>query len=345
VSSNLLAENGRVTRLVRVPLPRARESKFLRYFLLGLDAAALTFSWLIATVVVTTSARSVLASLLSTIALVVGGLAVFRVIGLYRARICNLRAVEYVRVARGCLIIALLGLAVAAVAGSIVVPEEIALGTTLAFLLVTVLRGGYRTWLTNRRRVGRYLRPVLLVGAGAESAELAALLAEHPELGYRTTAIVGDESEARRHGLADNRCADVDLHTTSTVRSRRTRASIARLLAPKWSRVTMDERPHKGASKRTASTLSASTPQLLGVLLLGGAFFTLSWRWLRKWLGRNLSGSPWTPRQTTAFSVRVSLDGCCVAPCVKAAARRHSATLPPRLATRSTNEGTRPTTR
>ncbi|MDP9336421.1 MAG: sugar transferase, partial [Actinomycetota bacterium] len=199
-----------MTRLVRVPLPRARGRSFLRYFLLGLDAAALTFSWVIATVVVTASARSVLASLLSTIVLVVGGLAVFRVIGLYRARICNLRAVEYVRVARGCLIIALLGLAVAAVTGSIVAPGEIALGTTLAFLLVTVLRGGYRTWLTNRRRVGRYLRPVLLVGAGAESAEVAALLAEHPELGYRTAGVVGDEREARRHGLEVCWCGRLD---------------------------------------------------------------------------------------------------------------------------------------
>ena len=97
--------------------------------------------------------------------------------------------------------LALFALAAAAIAGSIVTPGEIVLGASLAFLLVMVVRSGYRIWLTDRRRVGRYLRPVLLVGAGAECAEIAALLTEHPELGYRTAGVVGDQRQAVRNGL------------------------------------------------------------------------------------------------------------------------------------------------
>ena len=208
-SSAMLAGSGRQPAIGAGRAATARGSSFLRYLLVGLDAAALTLSWVVATVFVPTSARSMFESVLATIVLVVAGLAVFA-FGLYRARICNLRAVEYVRVARGCLVVALLGLAIAAVAEFIGAPGEIALGTLFAFLLVTVLRSGYRTWLTNRRRVGRYLRPVLLVGAGAESAELAALLTEHPELGYRSVGVVGDEREAQRHGLEGCWCGDLD---------------------------------------------------------------------------------------------------------------------------------------
>ena len=51
---------------------------------------------------------------------------------------------------------------------------------------------------------------MLLVGAGGESAEIATLLIDHPELGYRTVGIVGNRSEAARHRLEDRWCADLD---------------------------------------------------------------------------------------------------------------------------------------
>ncbi len=181
-------------------------SNFLKYLLVGLDAAALTMAWAVAAVLAPPSARSTWGSVVVVLALVVGGLAVFGAFGLYRARVCNLRTVEYERLFRGCLIVALLALAVASVRGSVVRPREIVLGAALAWLFAGVFRGGYRTWLTSGRRAGRHVRPVLLVGGGAESAELAALLAEHPELGYRSIGVVGDEREARRHGLEECWC-------------------------------------------------------------------------------------------------------------------------------------------
>ena len=209
-SSAVLTDSGGPRAIGVGPLTMRRGSSFLRYLLVGCDAVALTLSWTIAVSLVSASERSMLESIVSTIVLVAGGLGVFNALGLYRARVCTLRAVECVRIARGCIILALVGLAVASVAGPIVVPREIALGGLLAFLLVTVLRGGYRTWLTNGRRLGRYLRPVLLVGAGDECAGLVALLAEQPELGYRTAGVVGDQREALRHGLKGWWCGGLD---------------------------------------------------------------------------------------------------------------------------------------
>jgi exopolysaccharide biosynthesis polyprenyl glycosylphosphotransferase len=148
------------------------------------------------------SGPSTVVSILSVVALVVGSVAFFNAIGLYRSRVCTIRVLEYERLARGCLGVGLLALAVAAVAGS-TPRRQIVIGVTLSFLLVAMSRSGYRAWLIARRRAGHFLRPVVLVGAGDESAEIAALLTDHPELGYRTAGIVGDRSEAQRHGLAD----------------------------------------------------------------------------------------------------------------------------------------------
>ena len=86
--------------------------------------------------------------------------------GLYRARVCNLRTVEYTHLARGCVIVALLALATTALTES-VSPGQIAWSPRSSSLLPSVvLRSGYRAWLTNQRRVGHYLRSVLLFGAG-----------------------------------------------------------------------------------------------------------------------------------------------------------------------------------
>ena len=198
----------RATRVAPVALPRG--SRFLRYLLIGLDAAALTVAWTIASLMVGTRARSALATILLVVAFVAASFVLFNTLGLYRSRVCTVRVLEYERLARGCLGVALLGLATTAVVDWLPSAESIVIGASLAFILVTVSRSGYRAWLTNRRRVGDYLRPILLVGAGDESADIAALLTEHPELGYRTAAVVGDKREASAHGLADVWYADVD---------------------------------------------------------------------------------------------------------------------------------------
>jgi exopolysaccharide biosynthesis polyprenyl glycosylphosphotransferase len=189
----------------------ARGSRFLRHLLVGLDAGALALSWVVATTVAPTTGRSALTSFVSTVAFVAVGLVVFGAAGLYRGRVCVLRMVEYEHVAKGCVIVGLLALAFEAVAvPGRVTPGQIALSSSCAFVCVIVLRSGYRAWLTNQRRMGHHLRSVLLVGTGNECSGIAALLKEHPELGYQPVGVVGDEIDAINHGLSDSWCGELD---------------------------------------------------------------------------------------------------------------------------------------
>jgi len=206
---SVVAEHHWRRATVHSPAALPRGSHFLRYLLIGLDTAALTIAWATAAVVMRASGPSTVVAIVSVVASVVGSVAFFNAIGLYRSRVCTIRVLEYERLARGCLGFGLFALAVAAVAGS-TPRREILIGTSLSFVLVAITRSGYRAWLTTRRRAGHFLRPVVLVGAGDESAEIAALLTEHPELGYRTAAVVGDAREAQRHGLSDYSFGDVE---------------------------------------------------------------------------------------------------------------------------------------
>lgn len=187
--------------------PNPARSRFLRYLLVGLDAAALTAAWIMALELAPTRTQSMMLLAMAAIGFVGGGLTVFGMIGLYRARVCSLRTVEYTYLARGSVFVALLALAVSAIS-HVADRRAIVFGALFAFVLTIVVRSAYRTWLRNQRRCGRYLRPVLVFGAGSESADIIALLAQHPELGYRTAGVVGDRREALRHGLASCWCGE-----------------------------------------------------------------------------------------------------------------------------------------
>jgi len=192
--------------LVSVP----RGSRLLRILLVALDATAVATSWIATTAIWPRDDRTPAASILLIAALVVVQIGVFNALGLYRARVCSLRAVEYARIARGCLILALCALAVAAFKHTIVTPGEVARWISATFVVLIVLRSGYRAWLTDCRRAGRYQRPILLVGTGHEAAEMLALLTTHPELGYRTVAAVGETPEAPANGLGNLPCGDLN---------------------------------------------------------------------------------------------------------------------------------------
>jgi exopolysaccharide biosynthesis polyprenyl glycosylphosphotransferase len=194
-----VAETGwRAPNAVTSVVP-SRGSRFLRHLLIALDAIALTIAWGTAAIVTSASGPPAV-TVLFVVALVAGSVAMFNAIGLYRSRVCAVRVLEYERLARGCVGAALAALAVAAIAGS-TPRREVVIGATLSFVLVGISRGGYRAWLNARRRAGQFLRPILLVGSGDESADMAELLVQHPELGYRTAGLVGNEPEAQQHDL------------------------------------------------------------------------------------------------------------------------------------------------
>jgi exopolysaccharide biosynthesis polyprenyl glycosylphosphotransferase len=194
----------------------SRGSSFLRYLLIGLDAVALTAAWIISAAFVPTSGRSVATDVLEAVAFVAGGLVIFGAMGLYRARVCNLRTVEYAHLARGCVVVGLLALAATAISRNMS-SGQIAAGAAIAFAFAIVLRSGYRAWLSNQRLVGRYLRSVLLVGTGTECSELVALLTQHPELGYQAVGVVGDWADAQTHGLNASWHGDLDDATAALI--------------------------------------------------------------------------------------------------------------------------------
>ena len=211
VQTRTRAEGPARREIAEESLSIPRGSRFLRYLLVGLDAIAAITAWgLMSIVAAADGARTQLVSSLMIAGLTVVQIAIFNVLGLYRARVCSLRVVEYARIARGCLILAFCALAVAALQHSLLTPGEIAVWVSATFLLAVILRSGYRAWLTDCRRSGRYQRSILVVGAGAEASEMTALLATHPELGFHTAAIVGEGPEAGGTGLADLPYAHLD---------------------------------------------------------------------------------------------------------------------------------------
>ena len=183
------------------PISVPRGSRFLRSLLVALDATSVLTAWVTTTAIWPRNNRTLLASGLLIMTLVVVQVGVFNALGLYRARVCSLRVVEYARIARGCLLLAFAALAVAAFERAIVTPGEVARWICATFVLLVITRSGYRAWLTDSRRAGRYQRPILVVGTGHEASQMTALLATHPELGYRIVGIVGSTPEALMSGL------------------------------------------------------------------------------------------------------------------------------------------------
>ena len=89
-------------RAPTVTVGTARGSRALRYLLIGLDAAALSIGWIAAIAWSSNTDQSLALAAMVGSALVAGGIVLFSGLGLYRARICNLRTVEFARIARGC---------------------------------------------------------------------------------------------------------------------------------------------------------------------------------------------------------------------------------------------------
>ena len=173
-----------------------RSGPHLRVLLLAIDGVAALAAWLVALTVIggengpsrSLDLRELLVWSLAATALTVLALALHR---LYLARTASIRVIEIQLTGRA---VALTALAVLAVSGQLDSGPEwrhVLVGSVLAFALLVLGRGLYRSWLASSRRAGRFVRPVALLGSGEDVAELHALLADHPELGYRVVGVLG----------------------------------------------------------------------------------------------------------------------------------------------------------
>lgn len=182
---------------------RARGNR-LRRILGILDASAVVLAW--GAVLVAPAALDGVQSadplgLAVAVALVIAtSIVVIAWQGLYRARVCGVRAVEIARLGRASLFAAALGYFAGNRLGVPMSLGRAAAAMACMFVLLSVFRGAYGAWLRRARTVGRYCRPVLLVGTGEEARELHRLLTHHPELGYRVQGVLGNPDELAAWG-------------------------------------------------------------------------------------------------------------------------------------------------
>lgn len=61
----------------------------------------------------------------------------------------------------------------------------------MLFTMLVVGRAGFDAWLRHRRSLGQYCRNIIIVGTGPEALDLAQIIRDHPELGYRVAGLIG----------------------------------------------------------------------------------------------------------------------------------------------------------
>jgi exopolysaccharide biosynthesis polyprenyl glycosylphosphotransferase len=132
------------------------------------------------------------------------------VVRLYQSRVCVKWSQEIARIALASLVG---GFAYNSAESSFHHPNErsaLICGLACA-AAISLLRGHYRRWLSAQRSRGRFLRNVILVGGNDDATELWKMLNSEPELGYRVTGTVGQDSEPRPwdHLLSSTTIADL----------------------------------------------------------------------------------------------------------------------------------------
>lgn len=176
---------------------RTRTSR-LELTLFLLDVATVSAAWIALGAVLDWSGATV-ATFGPGIAGALAMLAAMRALDLYRSRHCVRKAEELVRVA-----VAGLWGAAAFVVVQIELGRprpQVAAVAGCSLVLAAAGRLAFGRFLRGRRAAGRYLRQVLLVGAGEGVARLHTMLRSEPELGYAVAGVVGDESGASWGGV------------------------------------------------------------------------------------------------------------------------------------------------
>jgi exopolysaccharide biosynthesis polyprenyl glycosylphosphotransferase len=173
----------------------------LRILLVGLDAVGLFAAWMIALQLRSFGVAGIKALIVSAMLSIIG-VGIMNALDLYLARAASVRAIELSRVFKGTLLTGAAAIVTMRVLRLEFYVTEIAAGVALSFLFLFVARSWYRAWLGHRRKAGRNCRSVVVIGAGADAAELVQLLEEHPEMGFWVAGVLGRRSDALEHGLS-----------------------------------------------------------------------------------------------------------------------------------------------
>ena len=173
----------------------------LRGILVGVDAAAAALGWVLAVGVpaLIEGVSATTATQLAVVAVVGWLVTMFMILsqGLYRSRVCAVRAVETARLGRAAAVSSVAALLLAAAANLAFGLEEAIAAALVTWFLLSLCRGLYTAWLRRARAADRFCRPVVVIGTGDEGYELHRLVEVHPELGLRVAGVIGP-----RHTLA-----------------------------------------------------------------------------------------------------------------------------------------------
>jgi exopolysaccharide biosynthesis polyprenyl glycosylphosphotransferase len=111
---------------------------------------------------------------------------------MYLARVCMVRWAEAQGVARSVIGAGVVMVMIEQLVRADLPLREVTTAGVAALAAVLCARALFQGWLRRQRAEGRFVRDLILVGADADAVQLAAVMREHPELGYRARGYVGD---------------------------------------------------------------------------------------------------------------------------------------------------------
>lgn len=175
---------------------RRRGQRRLRALLVATDVAVVSVTWLVVLFFLHHDDWEWIVSRAVPFALLMGGLTFLLAWSqkLYQARVCALRSAEITRLSRVAVLAGLVAFGIGRYS-HILEPWVVLTGAVAAFVAEAAGRSVYGSWLRLSRAQGHFARPVCVVGTNDEAEELVHLLRDHPDLGYRVTAVIGDPVE------------------------------------------------------------------------------------------------------------------------------------------------------
>jgi exopolysaccharide biosynthesis polyprenyl glycosylphosphotransferase len=182
----------------------------LRRRLIVADVAALALAWVPVLAIKFAQGMTWWKISLVEVSMIVVGMFLLVVQGLYLARVASSRVEEIRRIIRSSILLGIAQFAVLMAVGVEMRLRLLVVGPVLSMVLLMWFRGGYRAWLNARRAAGRHLRDVAVVGVNADAAELVDMLHEHPEAGFRVRGVVGPAVVAAMNGLSPRHLGELD---------------------------------------------------------------------------------------------------------------------------------------
>lgn len=177
--------------------PKAHDSsRYLRGVLVTTDGVVACVTWLVVLMSVKAgdSEWAVTRALPFSVSMAALTVALISSQRLYQARVCALRSAEVSRLSRVAVIVGLTAFALGRY-HHILSPWVVAISAAATFLALVGARSVYAGWLRLARFNGYFARHVCVVGTNDEAEDLVNLLGDHPELGYRVTAVIGDPEQ------------------------------------------------------------------------------------------------------------------------------------------------------